>query len=165
MNKPIEGMDGKYLISEDGKVINAKTGRNLKQSINHNGYLQLTITTQKGKSLNLRVHRLVAIAFIDNPDNKPEVNHIDGVKTNNHHSNLEWCSKRENISHAISASLRRKCSNKPSEKVKKRNKLIILEYCSTNKTHIEIANEFGLSKSIIGKILLGVNKHAVTGEK
>lgn len=67
----------------------------LKQWLNHNGYLFVHINV-KGKFVNLRVHRLVAICFIPNPDNLPEVNHIDNDRTNNSVSNLEWCTHEYN---------------------------------------------------------------------
>jgi len=65
------------------------------------GYKMIWLITD-GKSKKFRVHRLVAEAFIPNPDNKPEVNHIDGNRTNNTVTNLEWVTSKENTDHYIS---------------------------------------------------------------
>jgi hypothetical protein len=74
--------------------------RELKQSKAHTtGYTQVGFT-HKGKTYRLLVHRIVALTFIPNPENKKCVNHIDGNKSNNHPSNLEWCTYKENIKHA-----------------------------------------------------------------
>jgi hypothetical protein len=64
----------------------------------HKGYVQVKLR-KDGKTKNYEVHRLVAIAFVDNPNEKPVVNHIDANPSNNHHSNLEWCTIRENNAH------------------------------------------------------------------
>ena len=63
------------------------------------GYPEVSVVI-KGKQRLMRVHRLVAMSFIPNPENKPQINHKDGVKDNNHISNLEWCTPSENITHA-----------------------------------------------------------------
>lgn len=77
-------------------------GKQLKPVKNGQGYLQVTL---KGKIY--LVHRLSAFTFLDNSENKPEVNHIDGDKTNNYLSNLEWCTKSENHIHAHKLGLKK----------------------------------------------------------
>ncbi len=85
-----------YCIKPDGKVINVVTGHILKTS---GKYLAVTLTHNK-KEKRFTIHRLLANAFITNPKNKPQVNHIDGDKHNNKLANLEWCTASENITHA-----------------------------------------------------------------
>jgi len=88
-----------YSISEEGVVINNKTGRILKGGLDTDGYHQI-ILCDKGRRRNCKVHREVAITFIPNPENYPVVNHIDGVKLNNHKDNLEWCTISHNTKHS-----------------------------------------------------------------
>ena len=75
-------------------------GKVLKPAIDKKGYKRVTIMVN-GKLTTLKVHRIVAKTFIDNVDGKPQVNHIDCVKTNNEVSNLEWVNNSENIQHAF----------------------------------------------------------------
>ena len=93
----IEGFEN-YEVSNLGKVRNIKSGRVLKPSLNNNGYLRLFLC-ENNKRKHLYLHRIIATAFIDNPEEKPCVNHIDENKTNNDLSNLEWCTVRENLIH------------------------------------------------------------------
>lgn len=93
----IEGFE-KYEVSNLGRVRNIKSGRILKPKFHRDGYLRHYLYGyDKRKSLLL--HRIIATAFIDNPEEKPQVNHIDENKTNNDLSNLEWCTVRENMTH------------------------------------------------------------------
>ena len=97
--KPICGYEGKYLISNRGRVRTiARQGTNdriLKQRIGRNGYC-LVMLLKHGKYKTHLVHRLVAIAFIGNPKSLPCVNHKDEDKQNNRVENLEWCSYQYN---------------------------------------------------------------------
>ena len=86
-----------YEISSLGNVRNSNTGRVLKQMCK-GGYL-FTGLSKNSNGKTTSVHRLVALAFIDNPENKPFVNHIDGNKTNNNTNNLEWLTCSENNLH------------------------------------------------------------------
>lgn len=76
----------------------------IKQTIGVSGYMECGICIE-GKKKTMRVHRAVAIAFIPNPENKPQVNHKDGDKKNNLLSNLEWATRSENTQHAVTAGL------------------------------------------------------------
>jgi len=72
------------------------------------GYLSVRMRLRNGSVKSFFVHRLVGMTFIDNPDNKPCINHIDGVKSNNHVSNLEWCTVAENNEHAFAIGLNKR---------------------------------------------------------
>lgn len=94
----IENNNG-YFISNTGKVYSSKARKGhsfieLKQRVSNSGYLYVMISAKV-----YYVHRLVAVAFIPNPENKEQVNHIDGNKLNNCAENLEWCTQSENCRH------------------------------------------------------------------
>jgi hypothetical protein len=114
--KPIEGYQGKYMVSNLGRVkstardvsnhvaIVHKPERILSCKKDAKGYMRVFLDDNK-KTKFVPIHRLVALAFIPNEFNKPQVNHIDGVKTNNNVNNLEWCTNQENQIHAIKMGL------------------------------------------------------------
>lgn len=95
----VKGFEGKYRISSIGRVRSVKRDIILRPG-NSRGYHNVTLSNGIAKK-STGVHRLVAQAFIPNPDNKPSVNHIDGNKINNSVGNLEWCTQAENLSHAF----------------------------------------------------------------
>lgn len=97
-----------FLISDFGRVYSLRTNKILNFSYTKRGRYPLIVTRFGGRTGNckaFRVHVMVARCFVDNPDNKPFVNHIDGNKQNAHYSNLEWVTNAENIEHAIKTGL------------------------------------------------------------
>lgn len=119
--KDVENYEGLYKISNHGRVkvlkkwdVNKKefvgSEKILTPTDNGHGYLIVSFSKNRKKK-NYYVHRLVAEAFIDNPDNKKIVNHKDFNKRNNHFSNLEWCTQKENVNYSASRMRHRKQYN------------------------------------------------------
>lgn len=104
--RAINGFEN-YLIDEGGNVYSKLRNKKLKHFSNPDGYLLYKLYKDK-KPFTIKIHRLVAEAFIPNPDNKPQVNHINGIKTDNRLINLEWVTKSENQKHAHKTGLQKK---------------------------------------------------------
>jgi hypothetical protein len=101
--KLINGTNEMYKVSDDGRVFSLFSNKIRKQRF-HKNYLTVEIRIN-GKNKRMAVHRLVALHFIPNPLNKPETNHLNGIKTDNRVSNLEWCTGEENRIHAMNMGL------------------------------------------------------------
>jgi len=110
--KDIKGYEGRYQVSNMGRVRSLERifidkrghkqhvkGRILKQEMTHNGYLRVVLSEVCGKNKHSAVHRLVCETFLQNPENKPEVNHINEDKSDNRACNLEWVTAKENCNH------------------------------------------------------------------
>jgi hypothetical protein len=108
--KDIKGYENRYQISNLGKIKSLKRNWQpkeitLKTNKNHLGYERISLSDCIGKLKEHKIHRLVAIHFVNNINNFKEVNHIDGNKLNNHYSNLEWCTRSFNMKHAFNNKL------------------------------------------------------------
>lgn len=143
--KKIEGYEN-YSISEDGRVYNTKFGRNIKHNLNSIGYSRVSLSN-KGKQKQLLVHRLVAQAFIPNPNNLPEVNHKDGNKRNNNVDNLEWTTRSENEEHAYRTGLQLQ-KNTPEQAA-----MIRFLYSLGGITQKELARIYGVRPQSISYII------------
>jgi len=128
-----------------------RKGKLLKPTYSLDGYLQVSIgnTTYK-------VHRWVAQTFLTNPENKPQVNHIDGVKDNNLVSNLEWCTPRENVIHSYKLGLACNKGERHPRSILDENKVkLIRQLHSGGTTTKGLALRFGVCYSTIHKVITG----------
>lgn len=155
MAKAITNLDNftDYEVKEDGTIRNRFNGKVYKHITDRAGYKRVYLTGTNSKRSNLAVHRLLAMTYIPNPDNKPCVNHIDGDKTNNNLLNLEWCTHKENTHHAINT-LGIKIGGQLEKTL--RNKMIhTLSYLFT---YDEIALVFNISQPRVLKIIKDYNE-------
>lgn len=162
-----------YSISEDGKTLigNGRIKKILSNFIDKDGYHKASIYHNK-KRVCTTVHRLVAFTYLENPLKLPQINHIDGNKSNNHYSNLEWCDALHNNRHAQQTGLRDNANRLLSERNKLNPKskyssmgkvnrklsdndirLIRNLFESKQKTYKELAIMFNYDSSSIGKII------------
>lgn len=99
----VAGYEGLYKVSNDGRIIGTKSKKQLRYTL-QGGYPRVKLyRNAKGKSIS--VHRIVATTFIPNTENKPQINHKNGIKTDNSVGNLEWATSSENVKHACSMGL------------------------------------------------------------
>ena len=160
--KPIKGFEESYQVSNKGRVKSLERKvwngsgystikeRILKAGKATNGYLFVALC-KNSKRYYYRVHRLVATAFIDNPDNKPQVNHIDENKENNNVENLEWCTAKENMNHGNIFERRKDSISKKIYAIDKDNNVHYFK----NQSEVE---KYGYSKHCVNKCLKGKNK-------
>lgn len=127
------------------------------------GYVRCNLayfTDGKRNPITIDVHRLVAKAFVPNPENKPHVNHINGIKSDNRAENLEWVTRRENIDHAMANGLLPKGSDHVRAKLKEEDIPVIRELIKSGLKNFTIGKMYGVDHQTISKIRLGINwKH------
>lgn len=161
--KDIEGFEGYYQVSTYGRVkslsrTSIRRGRTypqkesiLKMQINQYPSVMLQ---KEGNKRRVNIHRLVAHAFIPNPQNKPMVNHINGIKTDCHVDNLEWVTQRENEDHSIKYGLKYIPSN---TKLSIGDVKQIRAAVSKGARQKDIAQKFSLHPTTISKIVSGAS--------
>lgn len=147
-----------YQVSNYGRVKSFKKGTThiLKPFLDRNGYLTCTLRVNR-KQKPINVHRLVAKAFIPNPDNKPQVNHIDGCKWNSCFSNLEWATREENMCHADITGLRMMPQGEDNSQAKlTTEQVVLIRENPDNLSCKQLAELFAVSDSTIGEIQRGL---------
>lgn len=151
-----------YLVSNDGLVFSEQS-LSILTPFDNNGYLAVDLFANTVKQRVL-VHRMVAITFIPNPENKPFVNHVDGNKYNNNVENLEWCTPSENSIHAVATGLSPVGSQKTLAKINEKDVLDIQALFEAGVADFEIAEEFGVTSGVISAIRLGKTWKHVSGK-
>lgn len=156
----VPGYEGYYEISNLGNIKSLRSGKLMKQSKNKDGYKLVSLTIG-GKSKCFSVHRLVAFAFIPNPENLPEINHKDENPSNNCADNLEWCDRKYNLNYG---GYRERMSKTQKEVAPRKRSVIAYHkdgsYFKTYDSIGEAENELGIGKSCISQCLRGKQKTA-----
>lgn len=109
-----EDLQQRYKITKDGNVINKTTGKIKSFYISNNGYKRVSLWID-GKQKKMSIHRLVALTYIPNPNNLPQINHKDGNKLNNNVDNLEWCNQEHNTKEAYKIGLIKSSTTKVNQ--------------------------------------------------
>ena len=142
-----------YYIDENGNIYDRNKKLMKSKWVDNTGYYQIVLRKDKKKH-HVRIHRLMALQFIPNPDNLPQVNHKDGNKLNNSVDNLEWVSNSDNTKHGYDNKLyhtkKRKISIKTTHKITREIKI----FSSIR----ECSKQLGLNRKTISNILYGIKK-------
>lgn len=153
--RPIEGYDGYYEVSDEGRIKShvpwrGSIERIMSHGINGGGYPHVTLW-KNGFKKSMDVHRLVANAFVEKTESKTIVNHIDGVKTNNRAINLEWCTYSENLIHSINMGFHPSGERSNLSKLTNHD-VIQIRYLEGYFTQHTLAAMYGVSRQLIGQI-------------
>lgn len=147
--RDIKGYEGKYAVTSCGKVWSYKSQKFLKPFTDKDGYLLITL--YNGKAKTFTVHRLVALAYIPNAENKPQINHKDENRQNNSINNLEWVTAKENINYGT-------CKIKSAKTREKAVYCVELDkYYPSQK---QAALELGINPACISSCIRGLTKTA-----
>lgn len=169
--KDVVGFEEYFSISSQGRLFSKRSNRLLKLFKNKNGYCcaATRIGGRKGKTYCFKIHRLVAQAFINNPEKLSTVNHINGVKDDNSVSNLEWLSVSDNVRHAFETGLSNSDhllkSNISKRKLSDEDVKYIRENCKPKCREFglrALALRFGVSRNTISHIVEGLRYVDVT---
>lgn len=162
--KDVAGYEGYYQISNKGRVKSLERTvytplhkekivyeRLMSLKPNKHGYSELRLNKDGNREC-FKCHRLVAIAFIPNPENKPQINHINGIKTDNRVENLEWCTRKENMQHAFEIGLMPRGENRFSSKLTD-DQVLAIRKMGFKQNQSETARQLGVSRSSIQDIM------------
>lgn len=153
--KDIIHFENTYQISNYGNVRNKKTGLLLKPSYNKKGYQYVYLTYSHTGRVKWYIHRLVGFHFIDNPFNKPQINHKDGNPSNNKVENLEWVTNEENQKHAILNNLHYQGESHKDSKFKEDNIILLPELIKIGFSISQLNKLTGVAMPSIDKIIRG----------
>lgn len=164
--KDIPNYENLYFATTDGKIFSypKKTRKGTREiTPNKGAHYYLIDLCKDGKVKKHLVHRLIAETFIPNPQNKPQVNHIDGNKLNNKVENLEWCTRSENQKHSIRIGLRT-CKGEKNSQSKINSEIALLIF-KDKRQYKEISKQYSISIPTISDIKRGYSWTHVTGMK
>ncbi|MNC10810.1 hypothetical protein D3C87_1213820 [compost metagenome] len=164
MVKPMHGELGEYfLVAEDATVFSLRTNRIIRKATTDRGYHSVAtkIGGRNGRDVAFKVHRAVAEAFIENPQNKPDVNHIDGDKQNNNKTNLEWVTSIENIEHAVVNQLMVRNDNVYKTSMLSPEQIEEARATKNVMSARKLARKFGVSRQVIDNVRRGVKSTLV----
>lgn len=144
--RDVVGFEGLYAVTSCGKVWSYKSNKFMAQRYDDDGYLRVNLR-KDGKAYTKHIHRLVAEAYIPNPEGKPQVDHIDEVKTHNWLKNLRWATPGENTRHSV-LGRKRTWSNK-------RRPIYCVELDQVFPTQAEASRKLNINLSALNRVLRG----------
>lgn len=153
--KDIIRFEKTYQISNYGNVRNKKTGLFVKPLYNRKGYQYVYLSYSHTGRVKWYIHRLVAFHFIPNPENKPQVNHLDGNPCNNHVENLEWCTNEENQKHAVLNNLHYQGEEHRDAKFTEQSILLLPELVHIGFSMSQLVALTGVKQPSIARIICG----------
>ena len=151
--RDVPGYEGRYLVSDQGRVRSLLTGRVLQQMLNSRGYLQVSLHSKGQRIFN--THRLVLHAFVGPKPRFGVSRHLDGIRTNNALSNLAWGTQKENIADKFRHNGNQCGENNPSAKLTQEQVALIRGHPKRRGAQTELAKRFGVSRRQIRHIVSG----------